>query len=201
MVSLVPVGLERNDIRFDELEHQYYKDGKPVPSVTQVLQVAGVIPEYKGPLDYGYYGDEIHDALAAIDAGLHIRVRQDIEGVIKQYMAFIDDWYNVLGIEFIVYSSLGYAGRCDRLIDVPGVGLVVLDIKSGAYKPWHALQNAGYAIAINECGLYKVTHGGNLYITDDSYDLKLYELDGAIESFKDALNKYKMITGVQDGSS
>lgn len=135
-------------MRFDERTHTYYTDdGLEIPSVTQILKEIGVI-------DTTYYteagaakGKNFHKCLELLDTDY-----LDWSTVPEQWLNSVRAWSEWIGeckiehCEEPMYDpELFYAGTPDRVIDVPGVGRMVVDIKSGAKAPWHLLQCAMYA--------------------------------------------------------
>ena len=48
--------------------------------------------------------------------------------------------------ERITSEALQLAGQPDRIVDWPGIGLAVIDIKSGSLSDWTALQLAAYKL-------------------------------------------------------
>jgi PD-(D/E)XK nuclease superfamily protein len=66
-------------------------------------------------------------------------------------------------------EAMGYEGRLDLVLELPSLGLVVVDIKNGGPVAWHAWQTAGYAMAYAaelkiptplRAGLYLDAEGG-----------------------------------------
>lgn len=171
-------------VTFESDGHQYTIDGRPVPSVTQVLSTVGVI-EYRG-YDHGYgreRGTAVHHATALDDEGdldedaLDDRVRP----YLAAWRAFrAETGFQPSLIEEVMGCALGFCGTPDRI----GVwdrhpGEVVLELKTGSTPWWVGLQLAGYeqcyqfasGILDPPCQLVSVTlkeHGGYSILTPDA---------------------------------
>ncbi len=138
-------------LAFDAASHRYTLDGVVLPSVTQVIRDAGLMPAYYSE-DAEWYADRgsaVHEATALYDRGIldDASLDQEIVGYVESYRAFRRDSekdLRIVDIE-VPLASLGMflAGTPDRLILWRGRG-TVLEIKTGSAEPWHRLQVAGY---------------------------------------------------------
>jgi hypothetical protein len=146
--------LRNSPLAFDEAAHRYYLNGRPLPSVTQVL---GDLLNY-GFLDeqdrarYLERGRLVHAATADDDAGVldETTVPLDIRGYVLGWRAFRADYdFRPDRIEQQVCNEkFGYAGTLDRTGVLRGGGLAIIDIKSGAMPASAPYQLAAYAGAL-----------------------------------------------------
>jgi hypothetical protein len=138
---------------FDNDSHTYKINGLIIPSVTQIIQGAGLtnfdnVPDFilKEKADLG---TKVHSATELYDKGT--LDRKSLHPVLKRYLnswiEFKKDYgFIVEGIEDTYYHPLyNFIGRVDR------TGLinnkkVLVDIKSGMKYKTHAIQTAGYQI-------------------------------------------------------
>lgn len=145
-----------------------------MPSVTQVLDVCGLIPRYPERKIYLARGLAVHKATELYDRGRLARLDERLEGWITGWKKFRrDTGFEPTLIEHRVASlQYLYCGTTDRVGLLNG-DLTVLDIKSGAVAAYAALQTAGYkrgldeteglhakrrvAVQLTEQGTYKVT--------------------------------------------
>jgi len=142
MAILTP-GLE-----LDEELHAYTLGGDPVPSVTQVIQRAGLV-------DTRFYSDAARDRGRAVHAAAHFLAEGDLdpESVhpdLQGYLDAAERFRAETGITpYLMEGSLGhpdlrYAGTFD-LIGLRANGEIVLaDYKTGGSHPTHAVQLAAY---------------------------------------------------------
>lgn len=141
-----------NTLRFEPSTHTYFLNNQIVPSVTQILKATGHIKEQfyhgDGPRDLG---TRVHEATQVWDC---LEVSTSEEDVIP-YLEKWKEWLKtnqakVRRIEFPVYHvGLGYAGTCDRIIEIFGHEYVT-DLKTGGKASWHPLQIAAYALALED---------------------------------------------------
>lgn len=136
-------------LTFDEENHEYFLDGKAIPSVTYLMQEVGLIDVSKFP-DIEYYrerGKAIHKATELWDKGT-----LDEESVDERVAPYLDAYKRFLGetgfksdkTEFAGFNeSLWFAGMLDKIGDLCG-SKAILDIKSNAVAPWTGIQLAGY---------------------------------------------------------
>lgn len=92
-------------------------------------------------------GTTVHDYAEQILPGGEVEVPDDLVPYVEGYLHYLEDWnptsvYN----EIIVGSRThGYAGRLDSIQEIPGLGLVIVDYKTGKNVYGEvALQLAGY---------------------------------------------------------
>lgn len=189
------------NLTFDPEKHEYAYSGVIVPSVTQVLKSAGVINDQWFDEWSADRGRRVHLACQYYDEG-HLDM-DSIDPAIAGYLESYIKWrkastnfergMKIRRIEWSQYETVyDFAGTCDRIVELNQGALAVVDIKSGAYQPWHGLQLAGYKI------LTASTFGGDpqrysLYLDKDGDIARLRahtdESDG--EFFISFLNAYK----------
>lgn len=179
MISLLDAPV--NGITFDEAAHTYFVAGLRVPSVTQILHtfdrgldhIDADVLDRKSKLGRAVHrACELDDRGELDDARLHALVRP-----------YLDQWRKfrremnvlVLAAEHVVYNKLhNYIGTNDRLLRFGKCKRAVLDIKSGAKRPWHQLQTGGYAAAAEKFD-EPVDGRFCLYLTPDNYRLVAHE--------------------------
>ena len=136
-------------LTFDEDRHEYFLDGKNIPSVTEVLQECGIIDVSKFS-DLEYYrerGKGVHKATELWDKGTldvdaldgRLKPYLDAYRLFRDQTGFIPD-----ATEFVGFNEpLRYAGTLDKMGTI-GTAKAILDLKTNAVYPWTALQLAGY---------------------------------------------------------
>lgn len=157
-------------VKTEIIDRKYEIDGQILPSVTDILRSAGIIPLDVGNDEAMARGTFVHEATAIMDKGLELEeVPEEYEPFIRAYMKFMSSsGAEPVLIEQPVYNALyRYAGTLDRLYLINGERWVA-DIKTGSVPDWAPIQLAAYAsclepptwkrVAINlrEDGSYKV---------------------------------------------
>lgn len=151
------------DIEYCPETRQYFFKGVRVPSVTEIVKVAG-FANFTGipPLvleKAAIRGRRAHTVAEAVDLDLFDKDKADAEdletagwwgeakaAVFKAVHKPLDEL-----IEQIVFSNIPlYAGRLDRAWEMPGKRLIIADIKTGGVidEKYCGLQLAGYAGAL-----------------------------------------------------
>src|SRR3990167_1926047 len=148
-----------NKLTFDPEGHKYSLNGKPVPSVTQILHGAGLMdfsnihPER---LERSRkFGEAVHRACELYDLN-----NLNVNTLSLPLIPYLETWkkfredYGMDGIgtieEKICSERWQYAGTLDRIYPVH-CKLTLIDIKSTTtLDPTVALQTAGYKIAWEE---------------------------------------------------
>ena len=138
---------------FDKDTHEYKVNGLVIPSVTQIIQGAGLtnfanVPDFilqeKADL-----GTKVHSATELYDKGT--LDKKSLHPILKKYLnswiKFKKDFdFVVEDIEEVYYHPLYKSiGRVDRVGTIKSKK-VLLDIKSGVKYKTHAIQTAGYKI-------------------------------------------------------
>ena len=149
-------------LSFDSITHTYTLNGRPIPSVTQVLEDVGII-------DYSRIPGETRERAMLRGSIVHLATQFDDEfvfGISKQpldedsiapeYMGYVEAWRRFRAekrfycelIEHRVHDSKrGFAGTLDRtgyFEERPGAK-ILLDIKTGSAEYWVRMQTAAYA--------------------------------------------------------
>lgn len=177
---------------FEAGAHIYEADGVVVPSVSQVLELAGICDVSKIPLHYleraGAVGTAVHQACEFLDQDdLDLEsVAPEIVGYVLGYQRFREaTGFTPIEIERQgVTDSEPRFGYCvDRVGILAGMS-VILDIKT-ASKPhaWWGIQTAGYADALRFEGERAAVHVSK----DGKYKLLAHEDDRDFEAWRAAL--------------
>lgn len=145
-------------LEYSEPEHAYYNSGRQLPSVTTVLDRAGLISQFCKDDEAAARGTEVHRLCAKYDIDYS---RLDMRTVPKDLRGYVDAWIQYRRdtgfipalIEHRVDSlEHGYAGRLDRVgVSNGNKLLTMLDIKtakSGAIADYVRLQLVAYAVAL-----------------------------------------------------
>lgn len=155
-------------IRFDPVQHRYWRGEVELPSVTQILKDNGVTPPYPETEDGRIQRDlgsalhrvcELYD-LGKLDVDAFRRMDQErpphlrIEHGFNEYLRFLTEhkptWTH---IEHIVYlESWSYVGTLDRAGFINGRKSVVDIKRTKSPIPATGLQVAGYAMALDPVG-------------------------------------------------
>lgn len=98
-------------------------------------------------------GTALHAFTERVDLGEDIRVPSPWDADVRAYQQTLAAAGVVIDRRYVerivVNHTLGVAGTFDRLLEVPGLGLVVADVKTGGFLEWGAIaiQEALYANA------------------------------------------------------
>jgi hypothetical protein len=138
-------------IDFEESTHTYRVNGTVLPSVTQILEFAG-ISDFSGvPAEVlaraQKRGTAVHNAAWYDDQNDLDESTLDptITGYLTAWRKFkAENGVTVKLIEQRVYSPLGFVGTFDRLIEMPKWGEVMPDLKTGEESPSWRIQLAAY---------------------------------------------------------
>lgn len=152
--------------------HQYFVDGKEIPSVTQICRALFCKERHYDPF-YAERGTALHKAAELFDKGIlnESTVDPEIKGFLDAYKKFIHEvkpkWEQ---IEVPLYTNYA-AGTPDRIGEMLGKRVIV-DIKTGQPEKWHHDQLAAYADIGDEYSSYRYA----LYLKKDgAYKLKNLE--------------------------
>lgn len=171
------------DFTFDQETHVYRFGGFPVPSVTQVLNEAGLI-------DTGFYqeyhrwrGSAVHLACWFYDQDDldESTVPEDLRGYLDAYKQFKAEKDFVIETveEKRIHPVFGYAGTVDRSGIYEGMA-TVLDLKTGAPVPAYRLQLAAYCYLMPQPWQRRL----NLQLSKDGkYKLHEYPLSELQDDF------------------
>lgn len=171
-------------VKYIDKDHKYFdENGQELPSVTKILEVAGISDFSKIPPEIlecaQLRGTYVHNACELYDVSkLNEKV---LDPVLK---AYLDGWKQfrrdfqpeILANEKIVSSEkYRFAGRIDRIMLI-NQKITLIDIKSGAIYPSATIQLAGYQLAWNE-------EYGKIYKIKDKFIVRLKN-DGSYELSK-----------------
>jgi hypothetical protein len=142
---------------YDPESHVYTEGGVEVPSVTQVLKLAGLSDYSDIPVNIletaAARGTALHEATALLDQdNLDLEsVDPAIAGYLLSYQRWKEltaDW-TILEIEqwgIVQLGDMSYGRTIDRRLMEPGGAQWVVDIKTSSKKAaWWAIQLAAYA--------------------------------------------------------
>jgi hypothetical protein len=129
-------------------DHKYTINGRPVPSVTQVL--GDVLPGWQASEWYMQRGTAVHACAALIAQGKTFRNDPQIDGQVSACRRFFREIRPAVRlVEYRVASVRhGYAGTLDLVAEV-GSWLAVLDWKA-SIGPAARYQVTAYALALEE---------------------------------------------------
>ena len=139
-------------LEFDEAQHAYRFEGRPMPSVTTILKTAGIIDTTWYTEEAKTRGTHVHQAAHFFDEDdLALdSLRPEIRPFIDGYIKFRKDtaFYPVL-VEQRLHHTAGFAGTLDR-VGWLNDRMIQLDIKTGSVPDWAGLQTAGYEMALEQ---------------------------------------------------
>lgn len=133
---------------FDPQTHQYAVNGRAVPSVTQVLDEAGLVDKTWYTDQARTRGDYVAQATALHD--LNELNESSLDDALRPYLLawskfLLDSQFEPELIEHRMFDRFGrYAGTLDRYGLLRGDSPALIDIKTGGEARWHGLQLAGY---------------------------------------------------------
>ena len=156
-------------LTFDETTHVYKLDGAILPSVSTILEAAGVVDKRFFKPEHAERGKVVHRITELMDHGTldWSTVDEKTWGWVEAYQKFQDEvGYPMRDfdlIEWMLYhATLLYAGTADRLSHDGDL----IDIKSGVPAEWHGLQLEGYREALLSQG-HIVKRLWCLYLKED----------------------------------
>jgi len=169
---------------FAPATHAYTIDGRPVPSVTQVLR--DLIPGWSASDWHMQRGQAVHACAALIAQGKEFEHDPAIDGQVRALRRFFAEVKPVVcAVEQHVYSRpYQYGGTFDLLTRYPvgQQGLMLVDFKA-TLCPSVPYQLAAYALAHSDprlpiainigCGVE--IHDDGTYKMSETYDLRRYK--------------------------
>jgi hypothetical protein len=187
-----------NSLTFDEVRHEYFLEGRRIPSVTQVLSDEGLA-------DWTYCAEWARERGSLVHKAIHLAlttgldwstVHETFQPYVPAELQAIED----LGAE-VVHSELRvasriswYAGTLDRIVRLPrnsGTILALWDTKTGPVHPTYAAQTAAYAEAVHEMGILGSERIAERYALllrpDGTYKLEPFDNRDDIHDFRAAL--------------
>ena len=182
-------------IDFDPVAHRYRIDGKPVPSVTQVLtDVLGDPTNGWGEKYHLDRGSAAH-ALYAMMARVEDLSLYDYDQRLAGHVAAWQAWRDAERPEFVeiekpvAHAGYGYAGTLDALCMIGG-RLVLIDYKQ-ASGPRDLIQMAAYALAWESTG-------GSIAAGTCILEFRSLQIDGAGWRYGDQVRGYRMGSALSD---
>ncbi|MFA4871288.1 MAG: hypothetical protein WC623_24025 [Pedobacter sp.] len=170
-------------IKFDEEKHEYKSNGVIVPSVTQVIQSAGLV-------NFDFVDPELLAQKADIGRKVHKACQMYDEGTLDEEMlhpllaGYLEGWkrfrtkFNYVPQEHEgqLYSPvLNVAGTFDSLSITEGK---LVDIKTGCKSKAHRVQIEGYAYLIAETRSIKAKEKMVVYLTNKGgYKVDKWKVD------------------------
>ena len=171
-------------LTFDEAAHEYRLNNIVLPSVTQIIQSAGLVDFSKVPADVLQLAQErgtaVHTACELYD-----RDRLDYTSIDPVVWPYLEAWikfkqqtrFIILSSETILYARYRYAGRLDRIgmmEDTP----TIIDIKtSNIISQATGVQTAAYLHAYCEMGLSRIAQKKYKRFAIHLYDNGKYEIE------------------------
>jgi len=167
-VTTAATGPAPRVLAFDPASHSYRVDGALVPSVTQLLDDAGLTPDYsvvppsvlQHARERGIHIDACCDLLDADDL--------DWRSVHPEALPYVEAWLRFRDYEGftpvasqvpLYHPTYGYAGTTDVVGVLPGARPTIVERKATAkMASTYALQTAGYALD----GLWYAPAGGGV---------------------------------------
>lgn len=193
------------NLTLDPVTHIYRNErGNIVPSVTQILQCAGLVDFSSiapAVLELAAErGTIVHTITEYLDKGTldEDSIDPALFGYVEAYRNFKRMFRveSFAAIEQQLYCSrFGYAGTLDRIAKLGDETFMLYDIKTGCREAAHAIQIAGYCNAQSET----IHHAGTLYLSEDGkYEYVSVDVKRAWPVFLAALNitKWKMNNGM-----
>lgn len=134
-------------------------------------------------------GTEVHKLAERLAAGETIEVPPELKGHVESYLRFLEEWDPTDALlERVVFNrKWRYGGRLDSIMTLPGLGRVLVDLKTSRSEPYPevALQLAGYRFAefmldddgVTEVPMPEVDSCAVLWVRADGYDLIPFTVD------------------------
>lgn len=185
------------NLEYDDAKHEYRLNGRRVPSVTQVLKLAGIIDDSWYTSDACTRGTYVAQATEWYDRGELDEA--SLDPALRPYLDawdkfLVDTRCEVYAIEERVCNEVYcYAGTLDRRIKI-GDAEYIIDIKTGSEERWHPLQTSAYARCFHDRHLFRAS----VYLKDDgTYTRRNHTdcTDGAIFMAAAAVANWKLNHG------
>lgn len=184
----MPSALINEGIEFDEDAHRYTVNGKVYPSVTGILKLWSKFGYTNfDATDAMWRGTVVHRATELWDQDDldESSVEPEIMAYVRGWQKFRRDWQFTPGLieARVAHLTWGYAGTLDRTGygQQPGkrpAKCYLLDIKSGAPDPSHALQTMGYYLPLHDCKAI-IDARLTVYLSPDDYKVEVHPNDTA----------------------
>lgn len=190
-----------SNFQFDATAHRYTLDGLSIPSVTQIIQLAGIGTDYSNipPVileQKRALGVAVHEICEYVDMGAEPPYYPGVEGYVEAYCKFRrEKEFIPLEAELQLYhKTLKYAGTIDRIGQIKGI-TAVIDLKTTASIEigYVGPQTAAYEEA------YRLWTGTKKKLpryclqlkSDGSYKLEQCKSKEDFQAFLAALNIYR----------
>jgi len=189
-------------LRFDEATHTYWLGDESLPSVTRIIEAAGLVELHGSAeqLDYARdRGTALHMATELDDRGEldEDSVADDIRGHLAAWRRFrAESGIRIDAIECRLYHPrLRYAGTIDRIGTLQR-RRAIIDIKTGAERRATGVQLAAYEAMAKHAGLCASgTRRYGCYLSDDgNYKLVPYTDTRDLLAFCAALSIFRWRT-------
>ena len=163
-----------SELQYDPDKHIYTYRGETLLSVTQVLDICGLISPFCKDDAAATKGTYVAQATHYYDEG-----DLDVENLNDQLLPYVFAWKQfkvdsncriIAAEERVWHPHFMFAGTLDRRLILRDLE-AILDIKTGQPEPWHALQTAGYA----ECFDRPLSRYSLYLRPDGGYKLKKHE--------------------------
>lgn len=193
------------DVTFDPAAHTYTVDGKPVPSVTQLVAPLGA--DYDDPEDD--YLELAVEAAADRGTAMHAYLAHRLTGGAPEdfelpdayapYAEAVELFLSEHRIEpFVIEQPMGapsYAGTPDLVADFDGT-LAILDYKfvSSVAKSRVSAQLGGYSLLCGENMLYPDALYAVQFLPDGAYRLYPVDVGQALAAFHVCKTLYEIKT-------
>jgi len=187
---------KENEINFNNETHTYSMNGIIYPSVTQILQNSGLINIYgidKEQLNIAQkFGNAVHKMIELYDKEILDIKKLDprLKPYLNGYKKF-KEYYNIDIIETelrLISKKYMYAGTIDKVVKLNDK-IIIIDFKTGAIMPYHALQLVAYTQLYKEnkkikCSIERMC----VKIEENDYKIKKFKEKGDFNIFLSALN-------------
>ena len=141
------------NFHYDDAQHAYYLDDRRIPSVTQLIERAGLITGSAYFTDaHRERGTVVHARCTDLDLGVVdvVTDQTPYRGYLLAYAAVRPllraTWRRIEEAE--CHPTLGVGGRPDRVGAALGVPVTIGEIKTGGKAGHHAIQTALQAILV-----------------------------------------------------
>jgi len=154
---------------FDQVLHEYSDGEMIIPSVTQILAVAGMIDTRWFTAEARERGHAVHSLCQRYANGERFdAIGRELASL--EYVNALAAWFSdrhayAIATEQMIDGMVNgrrYAGTFDLLAEIDGKRVLV-DYKTGAGLKWHPAQIAAYALAVNpdRCIMLHLRADGN----------------------------------------
>lgn len=184
------------ELAFDEARHEYRLDGKPLPSVTQVLSILQ---------DFGAVPAEVLERSAEFGTHVHQAVHLFNEGTLDEdaldpaLVPYLSDWKKFLAdtaatVQLselrLADGKLGFAGTLDTVVKMVA-SPVLIDIKTGQVPRTVGPQLAAYQYLLKSNNYGAIRRRLCVQLTGEGYRLHERKDPADWSVFQSALNIYR----------